>query len=201
MTNLNVIKFSKKEDLNFIKKVINIEYSSKCEQKTILFKLIKEYLNNGEINVINFLKENNFKKEDFNLLISELKEHFLISYESDNNIRILVEDQIKEEKIKLLKEITVENYMNFLFERELTNSEKKFINRLRESYKVNDGLINLVIDYSMKKNNKIVNKYVEMIIITLSREGMINFNDALKFLKEIFNDDKKSLQEKEEFWK
>ncbi len=201
MTNLNLIKFSKKDDLNFVKKFLNETESLNDKQLIIVFKLVKEYLFNGEINVSSFLTRNNIEINELNNLIAKIKSLFLINYESDNNILILVEDQIKEEKIKLLKEITVESYMNFILERELTNSEKTFINRLRESYKVSDALINLAIDYSLIKNNKIVNKYVEMIIITLTREGMINFNDALKFLKEIFNDNKQKVIEKDDFWK
>lgn len=109
-------------------------------------------------------------------------------------ISIIKDEQIQDiEKVETIEEalLVFDKYDSELFlsklsgGRELTFSELSLIKTLRETYKLVDPVINVLIDYVLLINNKNLNKnFVEAIAANWSRKKLSTSVEAMDFVRD-----------------
>ncbi len=95
------------------------------------------------------------------------------------------------DKISLIKKLSVTNFISMRLNKPLTLLNIKLITELNE-IDISNDLKNLVIDFSIIKNNKIVNKYIVKILNTIVQLNITDLQVAINYLKQAYVANKKS---------
>lgn len=173
----------KKRDLKEIERLATL---FGLNEKGMAFIVIDEY-RADEKDHINFESIKNRCEE-------EIK--FSTNYETrKSNVS---KDSVLAEKIQLLEEAAPAKFLSYLQKNtKPAKSDINIINSISKDYNFNNGIINVIIDYVLSKNNNILSKnYCESIASTLARSNVKTTVDAMNCLNRINNRNNKKKQEK-----
>ena len=96
-------------------------------------------------------------------------------------------EQIKEEEIEDVfnsyRNFNSEQYYSIIKKTPLTSEEIEIIQTLRTTYKIDDSLINLMIDYSLLKTRGILNKkYITKMAQTANNLNLLTLVNMYRYL-------------------
>ncbi len=113
------------------------------------------------------------------------------NFENDNLNwidKVLKNKVLNAKKSNLLKTITPEQFINLRLKRAVSISEKRLINNLRNLSHLDDEVINILLDYSILKNNgSIVYSYLSKIADQLSKKNIVTPHDIFDYLRQTNN--------------
>ncbi len=89
------------------------------------------------------------------------------------------------DKISIIKNLSVTKFINIRLNKPLTLMNIKLVTALND-IDIITSIKNLVIDFSILKNKKIVNNYTLKIIDTLTKLKITDFENAMKYLKNAY---------------
>ncbi len=200
--NLLKIYFSKNKNnlfFEFLSPLTVNEFWENTEYKKIFLEKASDYnltivqeLLNQKVDLTDYCEitsnsKNEIMNEEETLPFNEVVNNISIvdkSIASELDIKIEPQD-LKSLKIKQLKELTSEEYLKILKEKEITKSEKNIIITLRE--KLQDEVINCLLEYVFVKNNKYIKKsYITKIANTLEEIDISTAEQAMEYLSNAY---------------
>lgn len=92
----------------------------------------------------------------------------------------------KNSKFNLLKNMSFENFIELRLSRKPTNDETLFLKKVSKKGLIDQGMINLLLDFSILKNGFIVIKYLEKIINSIHLRNINTFDLLVTYLSEAF---------------
>lgn len=139
--------------------------------------------------IINTIKKI-YNEEIMDFSLSDFYEEISKLYLAKNNSELFVpSDNIELQTNKKIKEMeTIEpyDYLRLLFgdEKIISSNDETVIKTLLEKYKLRNGVINCLLEFSYYKNNKdIVGNYLFKIASTMNERNIKTADKAMEFLK------------------
>ena len=107
---------------------------------------------------------------------------------------------ITSEKVRLMDDVTPAYFLRMLQNNtEPAKADLKIIDGLSSGYNLPNGIINVIIDYTLNKNNNILSKnFCEKIAASLVRENIQTTIDAMNYLNKVSLVTKKEMSTKGE---
>jgi len=103
------------------------------------------------------------------------------------------------QKINIMESVSPKDYLTILQNgTEPALPDLKLIDYLSKKFKINNSVLNAVIDYTLSKNNNVLSKaYCEKICASMARSNIETTVDAMNYLKSISKGPKKEYQKEE----
>ena len=103
--------------------------------------------------------------------------------------KFLKDKIINTKKFELLKTISPEQFINLRLKRPIKIGEDRIINQLKSEFNFSDEIINIILDFSIVKNNgNIVGRYILKISETIQRRKISSLREVVDFLRTIYLD-------------
>jgi len=183
LNNLNTFNFNPLYDAVFKKINILMIFTTKTKQLIINYSRNNDFSTIDLTNIIlkSIFKINNNCQIDEKLLELNLEKFnklssltvFKYNLKINRNAKIFLEEIAQQDYCFILhdyKTINSIQYLSSIQKKNLDESEYLIIKNLRENYCLPDFLINILIDYSIMRNNgRIVANYMEKIALTINR--------------------------------
>ncbi len=186
-TNFKIIKklnnFNAKNENQKTKLINNIKKSDIVEKTKLIFQL--ETIANLYKFSYDILNNIIFTHDCQAKEIEEKKINILIyNYWTKNN---KINAQFHSlDKMTLMRSASIIEFLNMRIKKTLTPNQVTFLINLY-ALNIDSAIKNLVIDYSLIKNKRIVNSYIDKIVKTLITLKIEDFDDAVIYLKNAFN--------------
>ena len=105
------------------------------------------------------------------------------------------------QKINLMESVSPKDYLAILQNgTEPALPDLKLIDYLSKKFRLNNSVLNAVIDYTLEKNNNVLSKaYCEKICASIARSNIETTLDAMNYLKSIARGPKKEYVKEEKF--
>lgn len=105
------------------------------------------------------------------------------------------------QKVNLMESVSPKDYLALLQNgTEPALPDLKLIDYLSKKFRLNNSVINAVIDYTLEKNNNVLSKaYCEKICASIARSNIETTLDAMNYLKSIARGPKKEFVKEEKF--
>ena len=144
-------------------------------EKTMAFIIIDEYIG-GAVAHLDFEKIKNRCEEK-------------IKYSQVTNIKEsnVSGDSELANKIRMMEEVAPAKFLQYLQQgTKPARSDLAIVDSLSKDYGFGNGIINVIVEYVLYKNNNILSKnYCEKIASSLAREGVVTTVDAMNYLKKL----------------
>ena len=90
-------------------------------------------------------------------------------------------------KIQMMEEVAPAKFLQYLQQgTKPARSDLAIVNSLSKDYGFGNGIINVIVEYVLYKNNNVLSKnYAEKIAASLAREGVTTTVDAMNYLKKL----------------
>lgn len=176
---INVSSISKKE----MREIERIATLFGLNEKTMAFIIIDEY-HSDAFPHIDFSKV--FEKAEDQIRYPILQKRILASSKVSG-------DSVLASKIKMMDKKSPAEWLQILQNNtKPASSDLKIVNDLSMNYSFSKGVINVIVDYVLHKNNNILSRnYCEKIAASLAREGVENSIDAMNYLNSLNSESKK----------
>ena len=162
----------KKKDMKEIERLATLFGLNEKQMANIV---VKEYWVNGSLH-LEFDKIKNRAEEEIKVNVTPVNEKSNVSGDSDLAT-----------KIQMMDEVAPAKFLQYLQNgTKPARSDINIINELSKDYGFGNGIINVIVDYVLNKNNNVLSKnYCEKIASSLAREGCKSTVDAMNYLKKI----------------
>ena len=144
-------------------------------EKTMAFIVIDEYNTDSPIHL------------DFERIKNKCEEK--IKYSQVTNIKesSVSGDSELANKIRMMEEVAPAKFLQYLQQgTKPARSDLAIVDSLSKDYGFGNGIINVIVEYVLYKNNNILSKnYCEKIASSLAREGVLTTVDAMNYLKKL----------------
>jgi len=162
----------KKKDMKEIERLATLFGLNEKQMANIV---VKEYWVNGSLH-LEFDKIKNRAEEEIKVNVAQTNEKSNVSGSSELAT-----------KIQMMDEVAPAKFLQYLQNgTKPARSDINIINSLSKDYGFGNGIINVVVDYVLNKNNNVLSKnYCEKIASSLAREGCKTTVDAMNYLKKI----------------
>ena len=144
-------------------------------EKTMSFIVIDEYVADSPIHL------------DFEKIKNRCEEK--IKYSQVTNIKesSVSGDSELANKIRMMEEVAPAKFLQYLQQgTKPARSDLAIVDSLSKDYGFGNGIINVIVEYVLYKNNNILSKnYCEKIASSLAREGVLTTVDAMNYLKKL----------------
>ena len=146
------------------------------------------------------------KRVDFNKVTKAFQEETNYSYLSNYNKSstskkhsYVSSSGALAQKINIMESVSPKDYLTILQNgTEPALPDLKLIDYLSKKFRLNNSVINAVIDYTLEKNNNVLSKaYCEKICASLARSNIETTVDAMNYLKSISKGRKMELQKED----
>ena len=121
---------------------------------------------------------------------------YLTTYQSG----LVSSDSALANKINLMESVSPKDFLKYLQNgTEPATPDLKLINELSKKFKLNNAVINVVVEYCLIKNNNILSKaYCEKISASLARSNITTAIDAMNYLKSTNSKSRKKMNYSDE---
>lgn len=144
-------------------------------EKTMSFIVIDEYIADSPVHL------------DFEKIKNRCEEK--IKYSQVTNIKesSVSGDSELANKIRMMEEVAPAKFLQYLQQgTKPARSDLAIVDSLSKDYGFGNGIINVIVEYVLYKNNNILSKnYCEKIASSLAREGVLTTVDAMNYLKKL----------------
>ena len=144
-------------------------------EKTMSFIVIDEYIADSPVHL------------DFERIKNRCEEK--IKYSQVTNIKesSVSGDSELANKIRMMEEVAPAKFLQYLQQgTKPARSDLAIVDSLSKDYGFGNGIINVIVEYVLYKNNNILSKnYCEKIASSLAREGVLTTVDAMNYLKKL----------------
>lgn len=185
-SSIDTTSFKKKD----MKEIARLATLFGLDEKTMAFIVIDEYVPVGT-NHLDFDKIKNKCEQEIRYSLVKNSQKSDVSGDSE-----LVN------KIKMMDEVAPAKFLQYLQQgTKPARSDIAIVNSLSKDYGFSNGIINVIVEYVLYKNNNVLSKnYAEKIAASLAREGANTAVDAMNYLKKLTvkNSSKKKPAEKKE---
>ena len=144
-------------------------------EKTMAFIVIDEYITDGPVH-LDFEKIKN--RAECEIKFSQIKNVKESNVSGDSELA---------NKIRMMEEVAPAKFLQYLQQgTKPARSDLAIVDSLSKDYGFGNGIINVIVEYVLYKNNNILSKnYCEKIASSLAREGVVTTVDAMNYLKKL----------------
>ena len=144
-------------------------------EKTMAFIVIDEYITDGLAH-LDFEKIKN--RAECEIKFSQIKNVKESNVSGDSELA---------NKIRMMEEVAPAKFLQYLQQgTKPARSDLAIVDSLSKDYGFGNGIINVIVEYVLYKNNNILSKnYCEKIASSLAREGVVTTVDAMNYLKKL----------------
>lgn len=162
----------KKKDMKEIERLATLFGLNEKQMAEIV---VKEYWVNGSLHL------------EFDKIKNRAEEEIKINVEVKDEKSKVSGDSVLANKIQMMDEVAPAKFLQYLQNgTKPARSDINIINELSKNYGFGNGIINVVVEYVLYKNNNILSKnYCEKIASSLAREGCKTTVDAMNYLNKI----------------
>ena len=162
----------KKKDMKEIERLATLFGLNEKQMAEIV---VKEYWVNGSLHL------------EFDKIKNRAEEEIKINVEVRDEKSKVSGDSVLANKIQMMDEVAPAKFLQYLQNgTKPARSDINIINELSKNYGFGNGIINVVVEYVLYKNNNILSKnYCEKIASSLAREGCKTTVDAMNYLNKI----------------
>ena len=106
---------------------------------------------------------------------------------------LLRDKNINNKKFNLLRNLSPQQFINLRLKRLTKNKEETLINNLKQNYHFSDEIINVLLDFSILKNNNfIVDNYILKIADSIQKHEIKDSSELIDYLRKSFSKRNKS---------
>ena len=170
-SSIDTSSFKKKD----MKEIARLATLFGLNEKTMATIVVDEYIVEG-VNHLDFEKIKN--KAEAEIRFSQLKNVEKAVVSGDSELA---------NKIRLMEDVAPAKFLQYLQQgTKPARSDIAIVNSLSKDYGFSNGIINVIVDYILQKNNNVLSKnYAEKIASSLAREKITTSVDAMNYLKKI----------------
>lgn len=168
---IDVSSFKKKD----MKEISRISALFGLDEKKMAFIVIDEYITDGPVH-LDFEKIKNRAEQEIRYAQVTGIEKSKVSGDSE-----------LASKIRMMEEVAPAKFLQYLQQgTKPARSDIAIVNSLSKDYGFNSGIINVIVEYVLYKNNNVLSKnYCEKIASSLAREKVCTTVDAMNYLKKL----------------
>ena len=162
----------KKKDMKEISRLATL---FGLDEKRMAFIVIDEYIPEGPTHL------------DFDRIKNKCEQEIRFSKVHNVEKSQVSGDSELAKKIQLMEETAPTKFLQYFQQgTKPARSDIAIINALSKDYGFGNGIINVIVEYVLYKNNNILSKnYCEKIAVSLAREGITTTVDAMNYLKKL----------------
>ena len=170
-SSIDISSFKKKD----MKEIARLATLFGLNEKSMAFIVIDEYIPQGSTH-LDF--ENIRKKCEHEIRFSQIKN--VSKSDVSGNTELA-------NKIRMMEEVAPAKFLQYLQQgTKPARSDLAIVNSLSKDYGFGNGIINVIVEYVLYKNNNVLSKnYCEKIASSLAREGVTTTVDAMNYLKKL----------------
>lgn len=168
---IEISSFKKKD----MKEIARLSVLFGLNEKQMAFIVIDEYIPEGQVH-LDFEKIKNRAEQE--LRYTGVNETYKSHVSGDSELA---------NKIQMMEEVAPAKFLQYLQQgTKPARSDIAIVNSLSKDYGFNSGIINVIVDYVLSKNNNVLSKnYAEKIASSLAREHVLTTVDAMNYLKKL----------------
>lgn len=168
---IEISSFKKKD----MKEIARLSVLFGLNEKQMAFIVIDEYIPEGQVH-LDFEKIKNRAEQE--LRYTGVNETYKSHVSGDSELA---------NKIQMMEEVAPAKFLQYLQQgTKPARSDIAIVNSLSKDYGFNSGIINVIVDYVLNKNNNVLSKnYAEKIASSLAREHVLTTVDAMNYLKKL----------------
>lgn len=179
---IDVSSFKKKD----MKEISRLAALFGLTEKQMAFIIIDEYITDGSTHL------------DFEKIKNHCEKEIRFSQVSNISKSNVSGNTELANKIRMMEEVAPAKFLQYLQQgTKPAKSDIEIVNSLSKDYGFGSGIINVIVEYVLYKNNNILSKnYAEKIASSLARQGVLTTVDAMNYLKRIGGKQNKKLLNK-----
>jgi len=168
---IDISSFKKKD----MKEISRLAVLFGLNEKQMAFIVIDEYITDGP---------NHF---DFEKIKNHAEQTLRFNPVSETKKSVVSGDSELASKIQMMEEVAPAKFLQYLQQgTKPARSDIAIVNSLSKDYGFGSGIINVIVEYVLYKNNNVLSKnYAEKIASSLAREKVITTVDAMNYLKKL----------------
>lgn len=162
----------KKKDMREISRISTL---FGLDEKKMAFIVIDEYITEGQVHL------------DFEKIKNRAEQEIRYAQVTGIGKSKVSGDSELASKIRMMEEVAPAKFLQYLQQgTKPARSDIAIVNSLSKDYGFNSGIINVIVEYVLYKNNNVLSKnYCEKIAASLAREKVCSTVDAMNYLKKL----------------
>ena len=170
-SSIDISSFRKKD----MKEIARLATLFGLNEKSMAYIVIDEYIPEGS---------NHF---DFDKIRTKCEQEIRFSQIKNVSKSDVSGDSELAKKVRMMEEVAPAKFLQYLQQgTKPARSDLTIVNALSKDYGFGNGIINVIVEYVLYKNNNILSKnYCEKIAASLAREGVTTTVDAMNYLKKL----------------
>ena len=170
-SSIDISSFKKKD----MKEIARLATLFGLNEKSMAYIVIDEYIPEGS---------NHF---DFDKIRTKCEQEIRFSQIKNVSKSDVSGDSELAKKVRMMEEVAPAKFLQYLQQgTKPARSDLTIVNALSKDYGFGNGIINVIVEYVLYKNNNILSKnYCEKIAASLAREGVTTTVDAMNYLKKL----------------
>ena len=170
-SSIDISSFKKKD----MKEIARLATLFGLNEKSMAYIVIDEYIPEGS---------NHF---DFDKIRTKCEQEIRFSQIKNVSKSDVSGDSELAKKVRMMEEVAPAKFLQYLQQgTKPARSDLTIVNALSKDYGFGNGIINVIVEYVLYKNNNILSKnYCEKIAASLAREGVATTVDAMNYLKKL----------------
>ena len=168
---IDVSSFKKKD----MREISRISALFGLDEKKMAFIVIDEYITEGQVHL------------DFEKIKNRAEQEIRYAQVTGIGKSKVSGDSELASKIRMMEEVAPAKFLQYLQQgTKPARSDIAIVNSLSKDYGFNSGIINVIVEYVLYKNNNVLSKnYCEKIAASLAREKVCSTVDAMNYLKKL----------------
>ena len=170
-SSIDISSFKKKD----MKEISRLGTLFGLNEKTMAYIVIDEYIPEGPVHL------------DFDKIKNKCEQQIRFSQVKNVEKSNVSGDSELANKIRMMEEVAPAKFLQYLQQgTKPARSDIAIVNSLSKDYGFGNGIINVIVEYVLYKNNNVLSKnYAEKIAASLAREGVTTTVDAMNYLKKL----------------